>query len=307
MSKVKPKAIFLIGTTASKKTKLAIKLRKKLNIEIVSVDSTLIYRGMDIGTDKPTPEEMRLAPHKMINICDPSQYYSVANFKKDVLLEMKKITSLNKIPLLVGGSMFYFEFLLNGKSNLPVANFKIRSKIKKMVDRFGINFLYQNLKSIDLKTAKRIHPNDFQRLSRALEIFLISGKKPSEFKKKSKFCYNVLQFIITPHDREKLKKEIKIRFLKMLKKGFEEEVFVLYKRRDIHENLPSMRSIGYRQMWAYLSGKINYHEMVEKSIYATYHLLKKQLTWLKKWKKAEKIFPFDDKKIIDRMSFFIES
>lgn len=308
MFKSKPKAIFIIGPTASEKTKLAIELKKKINIEIISVDSTLIYRGMNIGTAKPTKNEMKLAPHRLIDILDPSQYYSVAHFRKDALLEMKKITSLGKIPLLVGGSMLYFKSLLDGLSNLPSANFKIRSEIKEIVQKFGLNLLYKKLKKIDLESARKIHPNDFRRLSRALEIFLISGKKPTELKKKkSKIFYNILQLIILPKDRQELNKKIKFRFLKMLKQGFEEEFSILYKRKDLNKNLPSMQSIGYKQMWSYFSGKINYNEMVEQSIYATYQLAKKQLTWLKKWNGGHKIFFFDIQKIVDKISYFIEN
>lgn len=279
-----PKAIFIMGPTASEKTKLAIKLKEQFNFKIISVDSTLIYRYMNIGTNKPSLEERRFAEHKLIDIIDPSEFYSAANFQKDALSEMNKIVSLNYIPLLVGGSIFYFNVLLNGLSVLPSKDLIIRKKIYNEVKKNGLNSIYEKLKKIDIESAKKIHPNDFQRLSRALEIFLISGKKPTELKKYKNFNfpYKTLQIQIIPDNKELLNKKIEVRFFEMLKKGFEQEVSMLYHRGDLNKNLPSMKSIGYRQMWSYFNGEINYKEMIKKSIQATKILAKRQITWLNK-------------------------
>ncbi|AMA65156.1 tRNA dimethylallyltransferase [Candidatus Arsenophonus lipoptenae] len=289
--KHQPAAIFIMGPTASGKTSLAIALCQKLPVEIISVDSMLIYRGMDIGTKKPTLKEQELAPHRLINILDPSESYSVANFRHDALLEMENIILSDRIPLLVGGSMLYFKALLYGLSSLPSSDIKIRLKIKMHAKKFGWMAIYDWLKRVDPISAYRIHPNDQQRLSRALEVFLISGKSLTELTKtvESKLPYSVLQFALLPKNRKMLYDRIEMRFLKMLNLGFEDEVINLYARKDIHEDLPAIRSIGYRQIWSYLSGKISYDEMVHSSICATRQLAKRQITWLNRWKNLHKL------------------
>lgn len=306
--KMYPKIILIMGPTASEKTKLAIKLKKKFNFEIISVDSTLIYRDMDIGTNKPSLEERKLAQHRLIDILDPSEYYSAFNFQNDALIEIKKIISSDKIPLLVGGSMFYFNVLLNGLSILPSKNSKIRQKILNEAKKNGVYSIYKKLKKIDIESAKKIHPNDFQRLSRALEIFLISGKNLTELKryKKFKFPYRTLQIKIMPDNLEILNKKIELRFFEMLKKGFEEEVLMLYHRKDLNKNLPSIKSIGYRQMWSYLNSEINYNEMIKQSIHATKILAKHQITWLKKWNKGYLFRSNDINGIFEKIKNFIE-
>lgn len=297
----KPLAIFIMGPTASGKTTLAIELCQKLPVEIISVDSTLIYRGMDIGTAKPTPEEQQTAPHRLIDILDPSHSYSVADFRRDALLEIEKIVTSGRIPLLVGGTMLYFKALLEGLSPLPSANIKIRIEIEMQAKQFGWGAIHKRLQAVDPISAARIHPNDQQRLSRALEIFLVSGKSQTELTKTidTELPYNILQFAILSQDRQILHQRIKMRFLQMLKAGFENEVNALYTRCDLHIDLPAIRSIGYRQMWLYLSGEISYDEMIYRGICATRQLAKRQITWLKRWRNIHKLDTNDIKKILN--------
>ncbi|MDT9587274.1 MAG: tRNA (adenosine(37)-N6)-dimethylallyltransferase MiaA [Candidatus Arsenophonus melophagi] len=287
----KPKVIFIMGPTASGKTKLAMALCNKLPVEIISVDSALIYCGMDIGTAKPTLEEQQMVPHRLIDILDPSQFYSMADFRHDALVEMESIVASGRIPLLVGGTMLYFKVLLHGLSPLPPGDITIREEIKKQTKQFGWKEIHDRLKKVDPISAARIHPNDPQRLSRALEVFLVSGKSLTELTKivEAELPYSVLQFAILPHDRKILHKRIEMRFLKMLNAGFEDEVRALYVRGDLHEDLPSIRSIGYRQMWSYLSHEIHYDEMVYRGICAARQLAKRQLTWLKRWKSVHRL------------------
>ncbi|EKT61595.1 tRNA (adenosine(37)-N6)-dimethylallyltransferase MiaA [Providencia sneebia] len=281
----KPKAIFLMGPTASGKTALAIALRQQLPVEIISVDSALIYRGMDIGTAKPNAEELSQAPHRLIDILDPSVPYSAADFRRDALNVMDEITAQGKIPLLVGGTMLYFKALLEGLSPLPSADPAIREEIENIAQQQGWGEIHRRLELVDPVAAARIHPNDPQRLSRALEVYLISGKTLTEMTQTAgeELPYNVFQFAIAPQDRKILHQRIEQRFHKMLNEGFEEEVRALYKRGDLHVDLPSIRCVGYRQMWSYLEGEIDYDEMVYRGICATRQLAKRQITWLRSW------------------------
>ncbi|OAT49353.1 tRNA delta(2)-isopentenylpyrophosphate transferase [Proteus hauseri ATCC 700826] len=282
----KPKAIFLMGPTASGKTALAIALRQKLPVDIISVDSALIYRGMDIGTAKPDEKEQSLAPHRLIDILDPALPYSAADFRRDALKAMDEISSAGRIPLLVGGTMLYFKALLEGLSPLPSADPEIRAEIEKKAMKQGWEAIHRELSLVDPVAAQRIHPNDPQRLSRALEVYLISGKTMTELTKISgeSLPYTVYQFAIAPKDRNVLHQRIETRFKQMLTCGFEDEVKTLYERGDLHEDLPSVRCVGYRQMWSYLSGEIDYDEMVYRGICATRQLAKRQITWLRGWK-----------------------
>jgi tRNA dimethylallyltransferase len=283
--KTAPAAIFIMGPTASGKTALAMALRQRLPVELISVDSALIYRGMDIGTAKPTFAELSQAPHRLIDIRDPSDAYSAADFRADALKEMAAITAQGKIPLLVGGTMLYFKALLEGLSPLPSADAAVRERIEQQAAEQGWEALHQQLRDIDPVSAARIHPNDPQRLSRALEVFFISGKTLSELTKISgeTLPYQVHQFAIAPQNRELLHQRIELRFRQMLAAGFEAEVQALLKRGDLHTDLPSIRCVGYRQMWSYLTGEISYDEMVYRGICATRQLAKRQMTWLRGW------------------------
>ncbi|MBK4775727.1 tRNA (adenosine(37)-N6)-dimethylallyltransferase MiaA [Candidatus Pantoea edessiphila] len=281
----KPKAILLLGPTASGKTKLAITLHQMLPIEIISVDSALIYRQMNIGTGKPTPEELSSTPHRLLDIKDPSERYSASEFRQDALIEMKQILKNDRIPCLVGGTMFYFKTLIEGLSILPSADFYIRHKIDQIANEKGTNFLHEKLCKIDPKSGYLIHPNDLQRIQRALEVFYITGKTFTEMKKLSKepLQYDLYQFAIMPYSRELLHKRIELRFKNMLASGFEDESRYLFERGDLNINMPSMRCVGYRQMWSYISGVIKYEDMVYKGICATKQLAKRQITWMRKW------------------------
>ena len=284
-SEHKPLAIFLMGPTASGKTDLAIQLRQHLPVEVISVDSALIYRGMDIGTAKPSKAELALAPHRLIDICDPAESYSAANFRTDALREMQEISAQGKIPLLVGGTMLYYKALLEGLSPLPSADEKVRSEIEAKAALIGWGGLHQELTKIDPISAQRINPNDSQRINRALEVFYLTGKTLTELtaQKGEALPYDILQFAIAPEQREVLHRRIEQRFHKMIELGFQQEVEKLYRRPDLNENLPSIRCVGYRQMWEYLRGDYDHDEMVFRGICATRQLAKRQITWLRGW------------------------
>ncbi|MGK2888278.1 MAG: tRNA (adenosine(37)-N6)-dimethylallyltransferase MiaA [Candidatus Malihini olakiniferum] len=278
-------AIFVMGPTASGKTALALALRQSLPVELISVDSALIYKGMDIGSAKPSAEELAQAPHRLIDILDPAQAYSAADFRRDALREMAEITAAGRIPLLVGGTMLYFKALLEGLSPLPSADMTVRQRIETQADEQGWEALHRQLCEIDPVAGARIHPNDPQRLCRALEVFFFSGNTLTELTKTAgeALPYRVHQFAIAPATRELLHERIALRFQQMLAAGFETEVRSLFARGDLHKDLPSVRCVGYRQMWSYLSGEIDYDEIVFRGICATRQLAKRQLTWLRGW------------------------
>lgn len=290
-----PLAIFLMGPTASGKTGLAIDLVKELPCEIISVDSALIYKGMDIGTAKPTVEELALAPHRLINILDPSESYSVAAFRRDVLKEMGDIVAKGAIPLLVGGTMMYYKALIDGISSLPESDASIRLAIEDQAKSIGWEAVHQELERVDPQSAARIHPNDPQRLTRAIEVYRITGKSLTELTqtKSDPIPYQINQFAIAPDDRSILHQRIEQRFDIMLQHGFEAEVKALKDRGDLHLDLPSMRCVGYRQMWQYLDGDMDYEEMRYRGIVATRQLAKRQLTWLRGWENLQWLDTFD--------------
>lgn len=277
--------IFLMGPTASGKTALATALYQQLPCELISVDSALVYRGMDIGTAKPTLEELALAPHHLIDIRDPASNYSAADFRSDALRLIAEIQHRGNIPLLVGGTMLYFKALLDGISALPEADPVIRAQLEAEATQKGWAALHEELAKVDPVSAQRIHPNDPQRINRALEVFRITGRSLTELtaEKGEPFAYPVHQFAIAPTERAVLHQRIALRFDQMLAAGFEQEVIQLRKRADLHLDLPSMRCVGYRQMWQYLDGDCDYAQMRERGIAATRQLAKRQLTWLRSW------------------------
>ncbi|MBY5992296.1 tRNA (adenosine(37)-N6)-dimethylallyltransferase MiaA [Ferrimonas balearica] len=285
MTDIRPLAICLMGPTASGKTDLAMALRDRLPVELISVDSALIYRGMDIGTAKPTAAELARAPHRLIDIKDPAESYSAADFATDALAEMAQIQASGRIPLLVGGTMLYFKALLEGLSPLPSADPEVRAAIEAEAAERGWNALHQELADIDPESAARIHPNDPQRLSRALEVYRISGQTLTTLtrQKRPPLPFRAAQFAIVPQDRARLHQRIEQRFMTMLEQGFEAEVRALKQRPDLHPGLPAIRCVGYRQMWGYLDGEYDHSTMVEKGVAATRQLAKRQVTWLRGW------------------------
>lgn len=280
-----PPVICLMGPTASGKTALACALHDALPCDIISVDSALVYKEMNIGTAKPTSEELKKYPHGLIDIIDARESYSAADFCKDALEQIAIIRAQNRIPLLVGGTMMYFKSLIEGMSPLPQACPKTREAIEKEAKESSWQAMHDLLAEVDSVSAKRIHPNDPQRITRALEVYRLTGNSLTQLSKikGDTLQGDVLQFAITPKERSTLHKRIEQRFEVMIDQGFEQEVIALKKRTDLHENLPAIRCVGYRQMWQYLEGDFDHDEMVFKGICATRQLAKRQLTWLRNW------------------------
>ena len=273
-----------MGPTASGKTDLAIFLTQNFPVDIISVDSALVYRGLDIGSAKPSAEELAVAPHRLLDVVDPAEAYSAARFRKDALKEIDSILKAGRIPLLVGGTMLYFRALLQGLSDLPESDEKTRKDIADLAKEIGWEKMHQRLADIDAEAAKRIHPNDPQRISRALEVYEMTGKAMSVLQKENKaepLPYQVLKLALMPSDRAVLHQRIEKRFDLMLQQGLIEEVKALRERGDLHEDLPAIRAVGYRQVWDYLEKKIDYAEMQERGVIATRQLAKRQLTWLR--------------------------
>jgi tRNA dimethylallyltransferase len=277
-----------MGPTASGKTGLALEIAQQVESEVISVDSALVYKGMDIGTAKPTLEEREGVVHHLIDIIDPVETYSVSQFVKDTNVLIGDILARGKVPILAGGTMMYFNALINGISPLPKSNENVRDEITEQAQRLGWSKLHDELRSVDPVSGERIHPNDPQRITRALEVFRSTGKTLTYWQQQEgdKCPYNIAQFAIAPAERAVLHTRIATRFDTMLEQGFEKEVLKLYERSDLHEALPSIRSVGYRQMWQYLDGQLSYAEMREKGIIATRQLAKRQLTWLRGWEQV---------------------
>lgn len=281
--------ICLMGPTACGKTAAAIELAEKGDFEIISVDSAMIYRGMDIGTAKPSAEALARAPHHLINIRDPVEAYSVGDFIDDTLKLIDQIHTREKIPLLVGGTMMYFHQLQRGYSELPSSDEVTRKQVAQMAQDQGWPALYELLQQIDPIIAAQLHPNDSQRISRALEIFYQTKVCMSEWHRRQTIempAYDFKNIILAPQDRGVIHQRIESRFDQMLDQGFMHEVEVLYKRGDLNSSLPSIRCVGYRQAWDYLDGNCRFEDMRERAIVATRQLCKRQFTWLRRWSHA---------------------
>lgn len=279
-----------MGPTASGKTALAIALSESLPVDIISVDSSQVYRGMDIGTAKPTPDELARAPHRLIDIRDPAESYSAAEFCADARYEIEAIRARGRVPLLVGGTMFYFHALEFGLSALPSADTDVRERLQREAEEKGWPAMHAQLATIDPAAAGRIAPQDAQRIQRALEIHALTGKTPTVLAgehPRQGAPYHFLKLALIPERREQLHARIADRFEQMLAQGLVAEVEGLLARDDLHASLPSMRMVGYRQAREYLSGKINYDEMRDQAKAATRQLAKRQLTWLRSYPATE--------------------
>lgn len=281
----KPLALLLMGPTASGKTELALKLAKYLGGEIVSVDSGLVYRGLDIGTAKPSLEIRAQIPHHLIDILDPVENYSAGRFAREAKGIIEAILARGKLPILVGGTMLYFRALLWGMAPLPEADPRLRREIDVQAERLGWPALHAKLAEIDPKAASRISPNDSQRIQRALEVYWLTGRPISCCWQKTlqrELPFRPCKIVICPRDRAVLHRRIERRFSAMLAQGLVEEVKNLYRRGDLHPDLPAIRSVGYRQVWGYLAGEYDFATMVHKAVCATRQLAKRQLTWLRR-------------------------
>ena len=291
-----PPAIFLMGPTASGKTALSVQLAQQLNAEIISVDSALVFKGMDIGTAKPTLEERAGIPHHLIDILDPVESFSTGAFRKRALDLMAEITARGKVPLLVGGTMLYFNSLYYGLAQLPTADVALRAQLEAEAEAVGRHAMHQQLQAIDPVAAARIHPNDPQRVQRAIEVYRLTGKAMTQLHAEAKaeeIPYQKIKLIIAPRDRAILHQKIAQRFKQMLQQGFVAEVDALYRRGDLTEQMPSMRAVGYRQIRSYLQGEISFEDMQEKGIAATRQLAKRQFTWLRRETEAKKFYTED--------------
>ncbi len=280
-----PVALFLMGPTASGKTGLAMELASRYPCEIISVDSAMVYRRMDIGTAKPSPEELLQAPHRLIDICEPSEVYSAARFRADAIREMQQIVSTGRIPLLVGGTMLYFKALEFGLSDLPQADASVRERLAVDAQRLGWPAMHRRLAQVDPGSAVRIHPNDPQRIQRALEVYEVSGLPLSQLQRRDgskQLPFRLLKLALAPRERRLLHQRIAQRFHGMLDRGFEQEVSGLL-GEGLAPDLPSMRSVGYRQMVNYLAGIYDRNVMIERGIVATRQLAKRQMTWLRRY------------------------
>ena len=283
--------VCLMGPTASGKTALAVELARQYPFEIISVDSALVYRGMDIGTAKPAPELLAEIPHHLVNVRDPLEVYSAADFRSDAIQLISEIRSRGKIPLLVGGTMLYFKALKEGLAKLPPADKVVREQISKLAKTEGWLAVHKRLQEVDPESAARLHQNDAQRLQRALEVFELSGRTMTSWQKEKMepSPFKQVEIAVMPQDRANLHAAIEIRFKQMLDEGFVEEVKNLMLRADLHRELASMKAVGYRQVWQYLDGESQYDEMVEKAIIATRQFAKRQFTWLRSWQSLHQI------------------
>ena len=298
--------VFLMGPTGAGKTDLAVRLARRHAVEIISVDSTMVYRGLDIGSAKPDPDVMREIPHHLIDICDPADRYSAARFREDALRVIAEIHGREKIPLLVGGTGLYFRVLERGISKLPHSDPSIRQRLLDERKKHGNQYMYARLARVDRESAGRIHPNDPQRILRALEVWELTGQSMS-------YLYSVAQLppinhpvakcVVAPADRGRLRARIAARFQRMLDGGLVDEVRRLKARGDITAEQSAVKSVGYREVWKYLDGEISYAEMVDRAVISTRQLAKRQYTWLRSEKNAE-WFDSENSKLLNELETF---
>ena len=296
-SKTPPPILCLTGPTAAGKTGIALELARHHNYEIISVDSALVYKGLDIGSGKPDKQTLAEIPHHLVDIRDPAKPYSAAEFREDAIKAAEQILQAGRKPLLVGGTMLYYKVLRDGLARMPAANPEVRSQILDLANAQGWDAVHKRLQQVDPESAARIHPNDPQRLMRALEVYESSGKALTEHHRDENaqknqlpdFMSNLVFIAVHPEQRSTLHAQIAERFQQMLKAGFIDEVKVLFERADLSYDLPAIRSVGYRQVWEYLDGQYDYQTMIDKSVAATRQLAKRQLTWLRSWRDLTRI------------------
>ena len=279
-----PPVIFLMGPTASGKTGVAVELVKHLPVELISVDSALVYRDMEIGTAKPDTATLARAPHHLIDIINPTEAYSAAAFRHDALRLMHDITSRKKIPLLVGGTMLYFKALREGLSDLPQSNPEIRAALDAEIAQHGVKHLHKQLAAVDAETAARLKPTDTQRIQRAMEIYRITGQTMSALigqPQSAELPYRIIPLALVPSDRAQLHARIATRFKAMLQYGLVNELRMLREKYPLHPDMTAMRCVGYRQAWQFMEGEIDDAQLLETGIVATRQLAKRQLTWLR--------------------------
>ncbi|PCI08228.1 MAG: tRNA (adenosine(37)-N6)-dimethylallyltransferase MiaA [Gammaproteobacteria bacterium] len=307
-------AIFIMGPTATGKTDLAIAINRELPSSLTSVDSALVYQGMNIGTAKPAPDTLRDHPHHLIDIIDPAEVYSAGQFREDALQIMQQDVVQHRTSVLVGGTMLYFNTLQKGMAAMPEVDRAVKQTIELEAKTKGIASMHERLKKIDPVSAKRIHKNDPQRIKRALELYDFTGKTLTQFwseqtqnEVKNKFPYRCVKIALMPEDRVELRKRITDRFDVMLNQGLVEEVEGLFKRDDLHIEMPSIRAVGYRQVWAYLAGDYGFDEMRDKAIIATAQLAKRQMTWLRKEQDCNFIEPktLNTSKVLKNLKFLL--
>lgn len=286
-----------MGPTGAGKSGAAIELARRLPAEIVSVDSALVYRGLDIGTAKPERAIRERVPHHLIDILDPSETYSAGHFLRDAPAAIEAIHARGRVPLLVGGTMLYFHALLNGLAELPEADVELRRELDERAERWGTATLHAELARVDAHAAARIHPNDPQRIQRALEVFYLTGLPITELqaeRRRPLDCIHTVRIVLSPTRRAVLHQRIEERFHSMMAAGFLDEVHALYRRGDLTVSTPSMRAVGYRQLWAHLDGAFELEEGIRRGIVATRRLAKRQLTWLRALPGAQWIESGDD-------------
>lgn len=304
------KIFFLMGPTATGKTDLAVELVQRFPFEIISVDSAMIYRGMDIGSAKPDQQTLAIAPHHLIDICDPSERYSAAQFREDALKKIDDLFSRDKIPLFVGGTMLYFKALQFGIADLPQADETTRQRVSNLLQEKGSQFLHQQLMNVDPITAQRLHENDKQRIQRALEIYEVSKKPMSQWLDEAQHQAlndDVVAIALMPNDRKLLHERIEKRLQQMMQQGFVDEVKALMARGDLSKDLPSMRAVGYRQVWEYLEGEVDVEQMSARCVFATRQFAKRQMTWLKHWPSELNFFDPDDVNVREKIFEFVHT
>ncbi|TNF90476.1 MAG: tRNA (adenosine(37)-N6)-dimethylallyltransferase MiaA [Gammaproteobacteria bacterium] len=280
--------VALTGPTASGKTQAAMALADRYPVSLISMDSAMVYKDMDIGTAKPSPQELEQYPHALIDIRKAHETYSVAQFVDDADREVRRILAEGKLPLLVGGSMLYLKAFREGIAPMPAADQEVRQQLSDEAHRRGTRALYERLQKLDPEAAARIHPNNFSRIQRALEVHALSGEPISGHWSAAKsvqerLSLRLLEFGVEPESREALHARIEARLDRMLESGLIDEVAALKRRISMHVDLPSMRAVGYRQVWEHLDGLTSFEEMREKVLAATRQLAKRQLTWMRGW------------------------